>query len=146
MSKTVTILYTVKEEPIKEKTKKELNWYDPIKQEMQYFKGGKLVFEYKEDDYLIKMDKEERDKKKITNTFRLLPRIEDLEVYNYNNIRKSTNQIEIEKWFKNYLNYNNSEITVESDDRDGIEFKVPDEEIDDFIYQAERNNLRYTND
>ena len=56
----VIVLFKVENKPVKEKVKKELNWYDIIKKEMQVFYGGKLGFEYKEDEYLISLGEEER--------------------------------------------------------------------------------------
>lgn len=139
----VTVIFKIDENPVKEKMEQELRWYDIIKQEMQIFQGGKLGFEYREDEYLIKMGEVERKKRGINSTYRLLPKVEELEVINYNNINKNTNQKEIEKWFSSYLNYNDSNITVAVTNNTEIEFDVPKKEIDDFTYQLERNSFSY---
>ena len=49
----VTVQYIAKTKPSKEKVKEDLRWYDIIKQEMQYFKGGKLIFHYTEYTKLV---------------------------------------------------------------------------------------------
>ncbi len=139
----ITILFNIKEEPIKENIERELRWFDNIKQELRIFHGGKLSFEYKEDEYLVKMGGIERKRRGINSTYRLLPKIENLLVINYNKINKISNKKEIEKWFNTYLNYNNSEISVISSNNIGIEFNVPRNEIDDFISDCERNNFNY---
>lgn len=139
---TVTVLYNIESKPVKENLKRELRWYDTIKQEMQIFEGGQLGFEYKEDEYLVAMGEEERKNRGITTTFRMLPKVEDLEVVNYNNVKTTDNEKEVKKWFGNYTNYNDSDATVVSSDRYGIEFNVPDKEVDDFLYNCERNGFR----
>ena len=109
---------------------------------MQVLIGGKLTFIYEEDDYLIKMGEVERKRRGISSTYRMLPKAEKVEVENYNITNRTTNQKEIEKWFSSYLNYNNSNISIESKEYIAIEFNVPEKEIDDFTYQAERNGFR----
>ena len=79
----ITVLFDIKEESSKEKINEELNWYDIIKQKMLVFHGGKLAFRYKEDDYLIKMGEEERHRRGIKSTFRMLPEVEELIVDNH---------------------------------------------------------------
>ncbi len=137
----ITVLYNIKEEPSKEKINEELKWYDIIKKEMQYFKGGKLAFKYKEDEYLVKMGKEERQRRGIKTTYRTLPLVEDLEVNNHFNMIKTTNQKNIEKWFNSYNNY--SEATIEETNRESIVFEVPDNEKEDFCYELERRGFKY---
>jgi hypothetical protein len=140
---SIRILFDIKEQSVKEKINKELNWYDNIKKEMQVFHGGQLTFEYKEDDYLIKMGKEEREKNNINSTYRLLPKVEDVEIVNYNKKNILSNKNKISKWFSDYSNYNNTEITISDEDSDGIAFDVSNEEVEDFIYSIERNNFNY---
>ena len=78
--KQVTVIYRKRTEPSKTLVSNNLQWYDPIKQEMFYFDGGQLEFEYREDEYLIKMGASERQKRGIRSTFRLLPKITDLQI------------------------------------------------------------------
>ena len=137
----ITVIYKIKEESSKEKINQELKWYDIIKKEMQYFQGGKLGFKYQEDEYLIKMGKEERQRRGIKTTFRVLPEVEDLEVNNYFNMVKTTNQKNIEKWFNNYNNY--SEATIEETNKTDIVFEVPNSEKEDFCEELERQGFRY---
>ena len=139
----ITVSFKVENKPVKEKIKRELNWYDTIKKEMQVFNGGKLAFEYKEDEYLVKMGEYEKKSRGITSNYRLLPKVEELEVINYNNINRKTNEKEIEKWFSSYSNYNDSNIIVESKNNNEIEFNVPENEVDDFYYAIERQGFNY---
>ena len=139
----VTIVFKVDNSPSKEKLNRELNWYDVIKKEMQVFYGGKLSLEYKEDEYLVSLGEEERKKRNIRSTYRLLPKVEDLEITNYNKTNSITNKKDVEKWFKDYLNYNNSDITIIVRNNDNIEFDVPNKEVNDFIYQIERKGFEY---
>ena len=124
----------------KENINIDLKWYDTIKKEMQFFSGGKLDFEYREDPYLIKMEKEQREKLGIKSTYRLLPKVVNIKI-NKNIV--SSDQLIIEKWFKDYLNYNNSEATIIESSREGIMFDVPESELDYFTYQIERKGLQY---
>jgi hypothetical protein len=139
----VTIVFKVDNSPSKEKLNRELNWYDVIKKEMQVFYGGKLSLEYKEDEYLVSLGEEERKKRNIRSTYRLLPKVEDLEITNYNKTNSITNKKDVEKWFKDYLNYNNSDITIIVRNNDNIEFDVPNKEVNDFVYQIERKGFEY---
>ncbi len=137
----ITVNYTVKEEPSKEEVNGELRWYDTIKKEMQYFKGGKLVHKYKKDDYLVKMGEGERRRRGIRGVYRMLPEVENLEVNNHFNMVKKTDQEKIEKWFDSYGNY--SEAEIEEFNVDGIIFEVPDNEKEDFCDELERQNFNY---
>ncbi len=137
----ITVLFNIKEEPSKEKIYEELKWYDTIKQEMVVFHGGKLTFRYQEDDYLIKMGAKERQRRGIKSNYRMLPEVENLIVDNYFNMVKSTNQKEIEKWFNNVASIDN--VFIEETNNEGIIFKVPEKEKEDFCYQLERYGFRY---
>ena len=137
----ITALFRFKEIPSKERINEEHNWYDEIKQEMLVFKGGKLSFEYKEDKYLVKMGEVERGKRGITSTYRMMPKIEDLEVDNHFKMIEVTNRKKIERWFDSYSNY--TDASIERIDSRGIVFDVPEKEVDDFYYQLERQGFDY---
>lgn len=139
----ITVLFRIKSEPVRENIQRDLNWYDNVKQEMQVLRGGKLGFEYREDEYLISMGEGERNQKGIRSIFRLMPKVEDLEIINYNKIKTTSNQKEVEKWFDNYSNYNNSSVSIVSYENEGIEFDVPRNEMDDFLYGCERKGFNY---
>jgi hypothetical protein len=125
----------------KENINSEFRWYDSIKKEMLFFSGGKLDFEYREDPYLVKMGKEQREKLGIKSTYRLLPKVVNIKI-NKNIV--SSDQLIIEKWFKDYTNYNNSEATIIESSREGIMFDVPESELDYFTYQIERKGLQFS--
>ena len=137
----VKALFKIKKVPLKEKINEELFWYDDVKKEMLTFHGGKLSFEYREDEHLVKMSSEEKKQKRITSNYRMMPKIDDIEVGNYFKMIEVSNQKDIEKWFDSYSNY--TEAYVERVDREGIVFDVPNEEVDDFYYQLERQGFNY---
>ena len=138
----VVVLYKTIKEPLREKGEKELQWYDNVRGEMLSFFGGRLGFEYKEDEYLVAMSQEDRTKKGISSTYRMLPKVVDVEIVNYNKMKTTTNEKEVKKWFDNYVNYNITEAYVSGWSNSGLTISVPDGEMDDFLYQAERSGLR----
>ena len=85
--KEITVLFKISETPVEEKINRELCWYDTVKKEMIILSGGKLDFEYKKDDYLVKMGNEEKQRRGITSVYRLLPKASDVVVKNYNKIK-----------------------------------------------------------
>ena len=139
--KEITALFNIRQEPVIEKINEELNWYDTVKREMVVLHGGKLGFEYKKDEYLVKMGEGERQKRGIKSTYRMLPKAVDVEVKNYNKTKIITNQKEIESWFYSsaYIN----DIFIDGITEEGIIFSVPDEEVDDFCYQLERQGVNF---
>ena len=138
----VVVLYKTTREPLREKGEKELQWYDGLRGEMLSFFGGRLGFEYKEDEYLVAMSQDERSKMGITSTYRMLPKVEDVEVVNYNKTKTTTNEKVVKKWFDDYVNYNITNASIAGYNSDGITVIISDDEMDDFLYQAERYGLR----
>jgi hypothetical protein len=131
----ITVFFNIKKEPKKEKVNEELNWYDTIKQKMLVFHGGKLAFKYKEDEFLVKMGAEERQRKGIRSTYRMLPEVEDLEFDNHFAMIRKTNQKIIENWFysSEYVN----DVSVEDITKESIVFEVPDNIEEDFCDDIE---------
>ena len=138
----VTVLYNKKTGHVKESLVRELKWYDDIRHEMLKFNGGKVGFEYKEDEYLVSMGEDERRKRGISSTYRMVPKIEDIKVINYNKIKTTTDEKDAKKWIDDYANYNIANISVVGFDDNGITVNLPNEELDDFLYQAERHGFR----
>lgn len=138
--KQIVVTFRDREQPSKKMVTNDLQWYDPIKKEICNFEGGQLVFEYKEDEYLVSMGANERLKRGIRSTFRLLPKIKDLKIKSQ--IGVSDNNIFI-KFFDNYLNYNISEITASINKKRHAICFVPDEEVEDFSYQLNRQGFYY---
>ena len=138
----VTVLYKYNTQPVRENIERELKWYDQIRGELLTFHGGKLDFEYKEDEYLVAMGQEERSRRGIATTFRMVPKVGNLKVVNYNKTETTNNEKVVKKWFDNYLNYNNTNVSMIGFNREGMMVDVPDNELDDFLYQAERHGLR----
>jgi hypothetical protein len=135
----ITVFFNIKKEPTREKVNEELNWYDTIKQKMLVFHGGKLAFKYKEDDFLVKMGAEERQRKGIKSTYRMLPEVEDIEFDNHFSMIRKTNQKIIENWFysSEYVN----DVSVEDITKESIVFEVPDNIEKDFCYDIEEHGF-----
>lgn len=106
----------------------QLYWYDIEKKEMLKFVGSSLSFKYKYDDSL--------DKPK----YRLLP-----EVVQEGRL-EPTKQIDkkaILNWFDKYQNYNHTKARIISQSSVGRNFEVPQQEIDQFTYDLQRNGFRF---
>jgi len=130
MSRAVTILFSTKYKDNVEEIKNKLLWYDPVFKEMKKIEGGRLGFEYREDEDLIKIG--------YSNPYRMVPKIEPV----YKKIKtKSSDEREIIKWFDDFQNYRESNSTIVMKTKEGIEFNVPDNEIDEFLYDCERRNF-----
>ena len=136
----VAVNYTIKNKIVKVKMKNIIRWYDAVRGEMLEFEGGRLIFEYGEDPYLVEMGEEERLKRGIDRTYRLIPKVVDAEMREQ---KRVSNKRDVEKWFNNYLSYNNSSAEIDFIGEDNIIFNVPDTESDDFLYQLERNGFNY---
>ncbi len=138
--KEIIVIYRDRTSPSKTLVKNNLQWYDPIKKEIQRFEGGQLEFEYKEDEYLVAMGASERNQRGIRSTFRLLPKISKLEIRSTKGVLDDKVFI---KFFDNYLNYNTSDITAEISNSKRAVCFVPDEEVEDFSYQLNRQGFNY---
>jgi hypothetical protein len=136
--KIVIVNYPTKLVP--EKVKRELFWYDPLKKIMLRFEGGQLKFEYQEDKFLVEMGESERKRKGIKSTYRMMPKVIDLEIKDN---KRETDKDKLKKWFDQYLNYNDSGSEIDNENNDNIAFVVPDDEVDDFSYQLSRNNFEF---
>jgi hypothetical protein len=131
MSQFVTILFSTKVKKEQKKVEKDLLWYDPIFMKMKTFKGGYLKFEYGMDEDLVKEG--------YPYPYRMMPKVADL----YESVNKNvTNKEDVIKWYSDYINYNDSEVAIVSQVSNGIDFNVPDNELDSFLYECERNNFR----
>ena len=137
--KRIIITYRQKKSQTKIPVKKQLLWYDSVRSEMLQFSGGQLEFEYKEDEYLVKMGESGRKSRGINSTYRLLPKV--VEVKESSTILVS-NKEDFKKFLNNYINYNDVEIEVEESNDQSI-CNIPDNSVDDFCYQLERNGFEY---
>lgn len=140
---TIVIKCKIEDNFVKESLVQELYWYDNLKKELLKFNGTRLEFEYRQDPYILKMDKEERENRGIKTSYRLLPKPVSLNIVNYNKKNIKDNKKEVISFFENYLNYNNTKISIENEYSEEIIFNVPEEEVDDFTYQLERNGFEY---
>ncbi len=138
--KEIIVIYRNRKALSKTLVKNSLQWYDPIKKEIQSFEGGQLEFEYKEDEYLVSMGATKRLNRGILSTFRLLPKVSNLEIRSTKGVLDDRVFI---KFFDNYLNYNTSEVLVDYGEKDSAICHVPDEEVEDFSYQLNRQGFNY---
>lgn len=138
--KQIIVTYRKRSQSSKGLVKNNLQWYDPIKKEIQKFEGGQLEFEYKEDEYLVAMGADKRSNRGIYSTFRLLPKVSDLETIS---TRGVLDDDVFMKFFDGYLNYNTSEALVDYEQKGIAICHVPDEEVDDFSYQLNRQGFTY---
>ncbi len=107
-------------------TVNDLLWYDVKKKKMLKFRGGKLVMKHKFDPEF--------------QEYRWLPEAEN-ELTSVKT--KKTDKNLLVKFYKDYLNYNDSNITIEDENSNGITFSVPEDELDDFSYNLERSGFNY---
>jgi hypothetical protein len=138
--KEIIVIYRNRNTYSKTLVKNNLQWYDPIKKEIQKFEGGQLEFEYKEDEYLVAMGADKRSNRGIHSTFRLLPKVSDLETKSTSGVLDDKIFI---KFFDDYLNYNNSSVTIDVSNLKRAVCFVPDEEVEDFGYQLNRQGFNY---
>ena len=123
---TIIVNIPIIKEELKEKVSRDLFWYDVKMKKMMQFKGGRLEYEYKYDEKL-KMN-------------RMLPKVIDVEVSHYKEVKSNE---AIEKWIKTYTNYNDVDIILESKNEDNYTFTVQKKDLDDFVYGLERNNFNF---
>lgn len=138
--KSITVFYPEKREIIDVEINNDLYWYDNIKKEMCHFKGSHLDFEYKEDDFLIKMGKSERLKRGINTTYRLVPKATGKKIRK-NKTVKDVKKVKAE--IKNFINYNDAVLEIVSENNDYVNVLVPDNSIEDFCYHMERQSVRF---
>ena len=106
---------------------------------MQYFEGDYLEFQYVEDEYLVAMSASDRFKKGIKSTYRMLPIVVCTEKKN----NKESEDKRFKKFFDNYLNYNISSIIANLGNKSRAVCMVPDDEVEDFSYQLNRQGFNY---
>ena len=123
--KTIIVNNSLKNTRVKKKVERELRWYDTEKKQLLFFTGGQLEFEHKYDDEFEK--------------YRMLPKVVDLEVTDYEN---KGNIEDIKNWAKTNLNYSNAEVMAVS--KDSVVFQVPDDEVEDFTEALDDNRFEYS--
>ena len=125
---------------VEKNVERDLLWYDHLKKEMLKFKGGQLIFEYRHDDWLAGLPKEELTRLGYKTYFRMLPKVVDLK----SKIReKRLNKKEILKWFKDYSNYNRTDIDIIAESDKRLVFRVLEEDYKDFIDELDSNRFEY---
>ncbi|HUU87186.1 MAG TPA: hypothetical protein VMX17_05460 [Candidatus Glassbacteria bacterium] len=124
--KQILVLNSEKEVIKKQPIDRELIWYDHEKKEMQKFNGGKLAFEYGFDKDLQK--------------HRMLPKVEELFE---NKKEKTIDKNSASTWFELYSRYNDTSATVAASVERGIIFSVEENELEDFLYDLERQDINF---
>jgi len=112
----------------KVKIDRELLWYDHKKHKMEKFTGGKLAFVYKYDEEI--------------DEHRLLPETEDV-IKNHS--ETITDSRQIDDWFELFSNYNQTKAIKYSTVEEGVIFSVPDDELENFTSQLERECIQWKN-
>jgi hypothetical protein len=124
--KNVLVLNPEKEIITKQAIDRELIWYDHEKKKMLKFNGGKLAFEYGFDDDLQK--------------FRMIPKVEELFE---SKKERAMDKESVDTWFDLYSRYNDTTATIATKVENGIIFNVEEAELEDFIYDLERQNIDF---
>ena len=124
--KQILVLNPEKEIITKQAVDRELIWYDHEKKKMLKLNGGKLAFEYGFDDDLQK--------------FRMIPKVEELFV---SKRERAIDKESIDTWFDLYSRYNDTTATISSHADNGIIFDVDEAEIENFVYDLERQNIDF---
>ena len=131
MSEVISVAFSAKEENSLIKVESELLWYDMILGKMKRFKGGYLEFEYGRDPELVEAGYHE--------PWRMMPKVATK--YAPKKVKVS-NEKEVRKWFDDFQNYRNSNAVIISQGELGIDFSVPDNELEEFVSDCERRNFR----
>jgi hypothetical protein len=136
----------------KEVLKQKLLWYDTFYKKMKEFHTSLLKYKQIKELYieledgsripLSEASKEQKKKYETKSEYRIIA--EPIEC-----IKKEVDYInnkKVEKWFEDYHKYNNSESEIIERNKDGILINIPDKEMDDVLYDAERHNIRFEKD
>ena len=124
---TVEVFYMSKNKSVTEEVKNDLLWYDSKTHKMHTFSASRLGFEYKYDDEL--------------SEYRMMPKpIHDSVTKKISNADKNS----VDEWFRVYSNYSDSEAVEMSRDENSVVFSVVGDELDDFVYDLERNGFRFS--
>ena len=67
-----------------------------------------------------------------------MPHVADLEV---TVLKSHSNEKAVLKWFDDFQNYRDSDSVIISKSKFEIEFDVPDNEVEEFMYECERNSF-----
>tara|TARA_Y100000034_G_scaffold136138_1_gene211030 strand:- start:12949 stop:13344 length:396 start_codon:yes stop_codon:yes gene_type:complete len=113
---------------VKERVERDLSYYDSEIKRMWRFRGGQIKMKYMFDPY--------------TRNYRMMPTVEDL--YEVKTVPKS-NMDEINQWFEEYQNYNNTRATLDDvrSSNAAVYFIVPEDELEDFTYNMSRKGFRH---
>ena len=135
---------------IKKPLEKEFKWYDGFYKKMRVLKGSYLVYRTIDEEYIEKEDgtrlsskeasKDDLNKYKTLQESRLV--VEAVTI-NILSPQSGKNLKKVKDWFNNYYNYNNSDASIVFEEEEYLVFSVPDNEVEEFVYNAERNNLRF---
>ena len=126
--KVKQVLVLKSEKPVTQNVpiERELLWYDHEKKQMFKFNGGKLEFEYGYDKELRK--------------YRMLPKVEEM-------FEKRTSTIvdenSVSTWFNLYSRYNDTTASISTSNKKGMIFDVEDNELEDFLFDLERQNMKF---
>jgi len=134
--------------------KNELFWYDAFYKKMLKFEATRIRFYSRLEEYveitsngilISRMPKDEATEDQIKRfgvqeSYMMRPEPEILEKITYVD---DTTPEKVKRWFDKYSNYNDTTATIEDSNNDDVLFIVQDDEIENFIYDLERNGIRH---
>lgn len=147
----VSVKYT-EQKIIREPVLKNIYWYDSFYKKSHNFMCSRLDYKFVEQMYIEKEDgnripvvhSTQEDLVKYSSNIRkaniltVEPKIYEVDVK-----KEISNKQKIEKWFRDWENYNHTKVDVVEEDSKEILFSVPNTELDNFIYELDRNNIKY---
>lgn len=142
---SVVVDFTETKITVDKKIERDLFWFDPLRNVMNKFVGGQLIYEYRLDPWLVNLSPKERqelriDERGYKSNYRLLPKVTELKEKRTN---KSDNKQQVIEWFKHWLNYNNTRIEIIGKSDKRFVFKVPEKEYEDFIDELDRKSFKH---
>jgi len=105
------------------KVERELLWYDSDKKEMIKYKGGKLLHTYGQ---------------KKDGTWGITTKVIDI----YEPGLPEIDSKSLNAWYQIYCNYNKTEVVLATSLTDSVIFLVPEEELSDFVYAMDREQIK----
>jgi len=133
MSKIINVVFSTKNKKSYKEVNNKLLWYDGLLMKMKTFKGGYLNFEYGLDQDLVEAG--------YPHPYRMMPKVASLQEPV---MEISSNREDVLKWFDDFQNYDDSNAEIVSEGDNSIDFDVPDDEVDDFLYGCDRNSFIYS--
>jgi hypothetical protein len=153
MKRNVIFVNCSYEKIIKEPVINNHYWYDSFYKKSYNFNCSSLNYKF-ENHYYI--EDEQGNKKQLVHASQdefqkygsVIKQAKVLtvepKIYEVNVKKKLSNKDSLKKLFNQWENYNNTKVDLIEENTNGIFFSVPDNELDDFTFELEKNNFRYS--